>query len=455
MNKKLFNFDLALETFCSNPLFDDYENWVIKDNPYRRPIGHKKSKIINFEEPLEKDNYFSYSSLIAHRMLCNIYHSDLVFLPKNSYPSIKHDLDLFYSEDTKVTGQVIRPVLEHHVFSFLEDEIDVTGHWTHDSLKTYFLSLPEKQEDFPSKLVEAILSSKNSKRAAIFLLIQLASDFLSEASGMARNIMGNFGEVQSDLFKILIDEYGYGVHTTKHSTLYEKLLRTHNLDDCPHAYWQYYLTSSFIVPNYVHYVSLDHRNFFRYVGALYYAETTYPFACKHLSKMLKELFGTNTETQYFDEHWHIDQHHSRMTYNNLVEPLLHKFGTYIIEDLIRGYEEFNLVSEMSDHDFIEQLHFIENIADYKQSTCTLDIDTILNPGHKSIKLKNERSVPCVNDTNTLLVVESGTLAITPCYDFELYLNPGERIVIPKNRVYATLVKSDECVYYTYEIGDSI
>ncbi|MCV5434207.1 iron-containing redox enzyme family protein, partial [Escherichia coli] len=65
---------------------------------------------------------------------------------------------------------------------------------------------------------ESIKNSIDKKNAAQDWLLQLAPDFLIESSPMARYSSGNYGEMGSALFRIIIDELGYGDHKQRHST---------------------------------------------------------------------------------------------------------------------------------------------------------------------------------------------------------------------------------------------
>lgn len=448
MTVPLVDFRAALESFCSNPLFRPQMNWVIEDNPYQRPLGVDDLDSLDFSTPLTKSNYFSCSSLAAHRMLCTIYHADLVFLPRERFIDTQRDMDLFYSDETRLSGQLIRPILERHVFRFLEEEIGTTAPSSPEQLAEYFRALPAESSGRQSALVDAILSSSDSRRAVSFLLVQLASDFLSEGSGLARNVLGSFGPIQSNLFKILMDEYGAGEFRSKHSTLYENLLRAHDLDPRPHAYWQYYLTSSLAVPNYIHYLSSNHRNFFCFAGALYYAETTYAYVCQRLSIMIKKIFGPDTETRYFDEHSQIDHTHSRIAFDKIVLPLLEKFGTSVIGDLMRGYREFETLLKIAEDDFIEQLYFMDRMEKSK-ANAALPLDQ--DAGETICQLKVPVPVPNVSDKNSRWYVESGVLVLMAGYGCEVILDVGDSIVVPKHRLHGVRPLADQCVYRKLEL----
>src|SRR5262249_54517049 len=175
----------------------------------------------DFSTSLTRSEILGTSALAAHRMLLNIYETDLIFLPANDFASKRADFSSYYSNDNKLLGELIRPTLEEHVFGFLRDEIRLSGKWNVGALQSYMQAILEQHEKSELEICQRIVASANPPRAGRALLIQLAGDFLSEASASSRNILGKYGEIQSELFKIVIDDYGYGVHPAKHSTLFE------------------------------------------------------------------------------------------------------------------------------------------------------------------------------------------------------------------------------------------
>ena len=280
-----------IAAYAANPLFGDSKNWVIENNPFRRPVRPQDLEQYSFTEPAGADALGSGSGLCAQRMLLNIYETELMFLPAANFAGARNDFRLFYSNENRLAGETIRPTLEHHVFDFLNSEIDVSGDWTQSEMASFFdwrLDAAAKSEN---TVGSAIRSARNSGEAATTFLIQLAGDFLTEASAMARNVLGNFGLAQSELFKVLIDEYGYGVHEAKHSTLFGDTLRSRGLSAQVHAYWQLYLASSLALTNYFHFVTRNHEHFFRYLGALYYTEASLATATRKQSETLRAVHG--------------------------------------------------------------------------------------------------------------------------------------------------------------------
>lgn len=168
-------------------------------------------------------------------------------------------------------------------------------------------------------------------------LIQSSTDLLAEASASALGVIGEYGPPQSALFRILIDEFGYGVHDKKHSVLYRKTLRGFGLSEQYNGYWPLFDTPAIALHNAIHSLFHSPRNFFRQIGFLLFAETSYQRSTgdhyRHLRKHHPAVDAT-----YFGEHAHIDIHHSDMVVNEVVTPLVARFGEAAGQEIILGAE---------------------------------------------------------------------------------------------------------------------
>ena len=437
-----------IDRYAARPLFGDSATWIIQDNPYRRPVDWKRVQQLDFRRSLEKAEILGTSALAAHRMLLNIYETDLVFLPANDFASKRGDFSSYYSNDNKLLGELIRPTLEAHIFSFLKDEIDVTGKWTVAALQSYLESILEKHEQSELEICARILASPNAPRAARALLIQVAGDFLSEASASSRNILGKYGDIQSELFKIVIDDYGYGVHRAKHSTLFENTLATCGLMSDVHAYWQFYLSSSLALNNYYHYVSRDHSKYFQAIGAIAVAEAMFSHTCHEISKMLRAVFGKTVDTYYFDEHFHIDAHHGRMAFEYVVAPAIARYGDSVIPEIVRGMEELQLLTSLAFADTVEDLK-----ARAGPSREQIPDGHFQGPATKHVEDRSQSLITCVYDHDKLYAVESGALDLVIGHDHSVRLEHGESIIVPRQRLHGTAVASESCRYFTYDLQD--
>ncbi len=442
--------------YASNPLYGGTDSWLIANNPYRRPVRPQDVAQYAFAEPLAGKAICSGSGLAAHRMLLNIYESDMMMLPANDFAGVADDFRAFYSNANRLAGEMIRSTLERHVFGFLDTEIDVSGRWSKEDMTSFFDWRLEAVAKSDSAIAKAVLGADSPEEATNSFLIQLAGDFLSEASAMARNVLGNFGHAQSELFKVLIDEYGYGVHSTKHSTLYEETLKSCGLSPEVHAYWQFYLATSLALTNYFHYVSKNHELFFRYLGALYFTEASLVYVTRQQSKMLKAALDGRCDTTYFDEHSHIDQHHGRMVVDNIIAPVIDQCGVEVIPEIVRGFEEFRRLQDLADEDLIAQIEWSDQRASYSARAQgvfeRIQAGDIASQPVALTEPEGELSVTHVHDENELIVVEHGALDLVTGFDQSVRLNPSEGMLIPQHRLHGSVVVAPSCTYYIFPLG---
>lgn len=434
--------------YASCRLFGQPAKFFIFGNPYRRPVRPQDIETIDFSRRLSREDYPSAAALTGQRLLTNIYESDLLFLPSGDFRRVERDFQEFYSDKVKLAGEQVRPLLERQLFSFLEEEIDVSGRWTEAAMRAYFQQRLESiTSGESSPLCETIEGAKDPQAAADVFLTQLASDFLSEASAMARNVLGSFGPAQSELFKVLIDEYGYGVHDTKHSTLFEETLKSRNLAFEPHAYWQFYLGTSLSLVTYFHYVSRNHSLYFRYLGALLFTEATLPWANRLQSEMLQRVFGKTVDTRYFDEHVHIDVHHARMALDKIIVPTVEQCGERVIPEIVRGFEEFALLQELADSDLMAQIEWSDTREHYVERARALQSEgAAQSAGALFRESEGELSVPHVHNEDELFLVEEGALDFATGPGTPRRLHAGEGILIPRGRHHGTRVVSEHCTY---------
>lgn len=451
-------FKKCLLEYGESHLFADVDEWVMEDNPYRRPLRPHVFEYLDFSKPLTRDQLLTYTSLTANRTLLTIYENDFVLLPRRDFAAKRADFEEFYGRRASVLGAVVRPWLESFLFDFLKDEIAITGCWTRAALQSYF-------EDFAAEVdrrgedgaMAAILASADPVHAAKTFLIQMSGDFLLESSAMMRTAGGHYGTLQSEMFKILIDEYGYGVHETKHSTLFERALESVGLCPLPHGYWQFYLSSSMLLNNYYNYVCRDHGKLFRYLGALFQAETAFIHSCSRMVHMMRSVFGAGAEVRYFTEHAHIDRHHSKMVFDRLIKPAVETHGDGIIPDIVRGFEESKLLGEIAERDFVDQVAWSDGGSYYKALAPTVHArirDGVVKPRvQRFVEPRGELSVTHVHDGDELCYIQSGVMKFVTGHERHVLLNAGEGTVIKRNRLHGAIIESAECTYDISSIGD--
>ncbi|WP_339915427.1 iron-containing redox enzyme family protein [uncultured Brevundimonas sp.] len=168
-------------------------------------------------------------------------------------------------------------------------------------------------------------------------LLQSSADLLAEASASALGVIGEFGAPQSALFRILIDEFGYGSHAKKHSVLFRAVMRDFGLPDEYNAGWPLFDTAALELHNTIHFLFQNPRNFFLQIGFLLFAETAYQRSTRDHFRYLSR-HHPDVDARYFGEHAHIDLHHTRMVIDEVAQPLVDQYGAEAGREIMVGAE---------------------------------------------------------------------------------------------------------------------
>ncbi|KAA2261405.1 iron-containing redox enzyme family protein [Solihabitans fulvus] len=345
----------AVAEFADSEPYRANQGPFVRANPYHRPLDTQRLAAIDWSRRLTEDQFVSDDSLMANRLLMNVYESDALFLPRDGLHGKERAFDAFYSSRNRLLADQVRTTAEDFALGFLEDSVKVTGSWEADATLAHLERTIDEAVNADRPVLRSVETAPENKRAAEMLIAQMALDGLTEATAMSQNLGGAFGPEQSELFKIFIDEFGYGVYAAKHSTLFTDLCASTDMSADAHHYWFFYLPTSIAVNNYFYTVTHNRTGFFRYIGAMALLEATFAPWFGALGKTLRAVYGDSVDLKYCDEHAHIDQHHGRMAVHDLLMPLARKHGPMAARGLIRGVEEIRLLGALADEDLMAQL----------------------------------------------------------------------------------------------------
>lgn len=451
LNTAEYSLKKSLNRFLSHACFDQNQNQEEPLSPFTRPIGqHALEPLLNWHANTEVECFRSQEALLAQRMLMNVYEQDLVFLPAVG-PFDPSALQDFYSPEQRLDGQQIKAPLEEKLFDALHEQIKPTGPWTLDDFEALCHHRLVEVAESDSALCQAIVDCPQPEAAAKYFLMQCAADFLTEASAMGRNVLGAFGPVQSELFKVFIDEYGAGVHHNKHSSLFQDTMKSVGLGTDVHEYWPFYNATSLGLVNYFHFVSANHEHFFKYIGALYYTEASLAHTTIKQTAMLKQIFGEGCDTEYFEEHSEVDVLHADMCINHIIKPLVATYGNGILAEIIVGFEAFRMLQDMADEDFIRQINWHTQLSEYKTKGAAYVTQHIehLDKAMVTVKRGTRLMTNCVNK-DQVLVVYKGKLKVLANPDIDCELTTDEALYIPKHLLYGLEVVGGTCTYALVE-----
>lgn len=448
------DFTKRMERLGSFEIFRDGEFWTEAHNVWKRPVRPQAFRYTNFEK-VTRDNLLDYSAFTMNRILTALYEQDFLYLPDKSADVI-NELKLAYNGDLRSTAAELIPHLENQIFEILQTEVKVGGQWDRDQFKNYLATKLEPGSEPDSDSLGLINKANSPNLMVKLLLMQHAVDFLPESSHMARFAKGDYGDAQSAVFRVLLDEFGYGKHEAKHSTLFKKTLKSIGMLDNSHAYWNFYLNSSLLNNNYFHMLTRSPERFFEYVGAITYAENSFGPYCGRVKSLLARHFP-EADLRYYSEHVHIDGYHGSMTLNEILLPLADRFGPSVYPEFVKGIEMSVILQQIMEEDLCAQITWMDKSTEYRKLAIDIkekvlgDIQNI--PVAHLNEPKNELSVPHVHDGDEFCIVDEGLLRFCHGPDCFSDLGPGDCVVIAKNRLHGALVLSDFCKYRILSIGD--
>ncbi|WP_438748303.1 iron-containing redox enzyme family protein [Pararhizobium sp. O133] len=286
---------------------------------------------------------------VQHQTLMRSYQGRYILLPSTAPAgSIVARLHRHYDPRELLRLDVLRADLEDLLIAPLVESARKVS--VDQDCGAYIANLfPSLKASKPSAFLAFLEQSQWRSHHYRNFLIQSSVDLLAEASASALGIVGEYGEPQSALFRILIDEFGYGTHNKKHSVLYRSTLRGFDLSEEYNSYWPLFDTPTLELHNVIHFMFQSPRNLFLQIGFLLYAEASYQRSTEEHFRYLKR-FHPGVDGHYFGEHAHIDIHHSAMVADEVVAPLISKFGPDVGAEIVVGAELTRMAFERSgDH----------------------------------------------------------------------------------------------------------
>lgn len=274
---------------------------------------------------------------VKHQALLRCYQARYVLLPTATPSgSLLARFHRHYDPADMIAIDQMRPLLERELIEPLLAA--ARAHAPRMDARSYAESLaPQMLQQHEAAFLGYLRGSDRRVSHYRNFLVQSSADLLAEASASALGISGEFGPTQSALFRILIDEFGNGVHEHKHSVLYRATLRDFGLCDEYNTYWSLFDTASLRLHNTIHYLFQNPRNFFLQIGFLLFAEAAYQRSTQDHCRYLQD-WHSGADARYFAEHAHIDQYHARTMLDDVVKPLTHSYGAEVSCEIVAGAE---------------------------------------------------------------------------------------------------------------------
>jgi mannose-6-phosphate isomerase-like protein (cupin superfamily) len=373
-------------------------------------------------------------------MLLNIYDTTKLLLPRDPTAEKWRDYQLFYGEESRFLGGLIRPYLEAHLFGFVQDEARQREIITAAELTEQAHIGAEARLRRAAQLVEVVAAATGEDRDAMIDMLAIQADAASLNAGTRpawalRNVVGSANlpgvhtrQIGGDLLRRIADDGGIK---------YE-----------PHSYFQYYLPSTLGLMNYLNGAALDPGRVFALAGALLAHSLEVRDLEAGLGPMLAERFedGANQLDRLNDPAE--DAHRALAAALAVIE---RAGGEFAVREFGRGFSEYSVLLEIHHEDRMRQFSWINAMPGYvekarrlhraiNEHSIEVELDTF-------IESWEECSTTHVHDDDRLLVIESGQMHFWNCFGRKHEFRPGDMTFIPKHRLHGSVVLSGECVYH--------
>ena len=163
-------------------------------------------------------------------------------------------------------------------------------------------------------------------------------DGLVEGSRMCSILGGAANEVQATLFRVLLEEYGNGRLSRKHSTYFAQMLTEFGMNTEPEAYFDLVPWEVLACANHNFLMTERKRYFLRYNGGLTYFEVAGPAAYRNYLAAAQRLELSDAAMGYWELHIREDERHGRWMLDDVALPLADRYPHEAWE-LVLGYDQ--------------------------------------------------------------------------------------------------------------------
>jgi hypothetical protein len=176
-------------------------------------------------------------------------------------------------------------------------------------------------------------------------LIAIASlDGLVESSRLCHLLGGASNEIQATLIRVLLEEYGNGRLSRKHSTFFAEMMVELDLDPTPEAYLELVPWEVLASINHNFLLTQRKRNFLRYIGGFTYFEIVGPSVYQDYIAATDRLGLSQAAKGYWELHVKEDERHGQWMLHNVSLPLVDMYPQQAWE-LVLGYDQDKYMSD--------------------------------------------------------------------------------------------------------------
>ncbi len=176
-------------------------------------------------------------------------------------------------------------------------------------------------------------------------LLEIASlDGLVEASQLSRTLGGVANDIHAMMTRLLVEEYGGGRLSRKHSSFFSLMLEELDIDARPEAHLEVVPWEVLATINHSFLVSERKLFYLRYIGGLLYTEISVPAAFDNYRLAAERLGMSEKARGYWELHIKEDERHGRWMLNDVALPLATMYPGHASE-IVLGYDQQKFMSD--------------------------------------------------------------------------------------------------------------
>ncbi|NJN85447.1 MAG: iron-containing redox enzyme family protein [Leptolyngbyaceae cyanobacterium SL_7_1] len=176
------------------------------------------------------------------------------------------------------------------------------------------------------------------------LLAIVSLDGLVEASRMSRILGGASNEIQCMLIRVLMEEYGNGRFSRKHSTFFAQMMAELGLNTQPEFYFDLAPWELLASINHNFLLTECKQHFLRYNGGLTYFEIVGPSIYRDYMAAAQRLGLSDAAMGYWELHIREDERHGQWMLEEVALPLATMYPQNAWQ-LVLGYDQEKLIGD--------------------------------------------------------------------------------------------------------------
>ncbi|HEY9801571.1 MAG TPA: iron-containing redox enzyme family protein [Leptolyngbyaceae cyanobacterium] len=328
--KNVTEYDRAEQQFLLLLATEDLDN----------NLDQQAAIVNNFEEAVSTAIDAAYeadSNELAHRFLQRILYR-INRLNLFWYDDLQH-----YTNERSLYLSSCRHQIEAAWQKWELAQVDVAALQKLD-VKQALIDRAKADLDPPLSAASHYIREEMSETGYRHLLAIGSFDGLVEGSRLSRILGGTANEVQCTLVRVLLEEYGNGRLSRKHSTFFAQMLAEFGMNTEPEGYFDLVPWEVLACANHNFLLTERRRYYLRYSGGLTYFEVAGPAAYRNYLAAAQRLGLSNAAMGYWELHIKEDERHGRWMLEDVALPLAERYPNDAWE-LVLGYDQEKLMGD--------------------------------------------------------------------------------------------------------------